>query len=136
VVLDGRTGGGGGVNPVAAARATAEDLIPMRESVDRMAAAGDFDDYRRADIRFHMSIAEASGAPRLVGLVGEIEAEVSELIAHIAHPPEVLDHANAEHARMIDALERHDAARAVRLLRRHLDGTVHILGGLFPPGHA
>jgi DNA-binding GntR family transcriptional regulator len=37
---------------------------------------------------------------------------------------------------MIDALERHDAARAVRLLRRHLDGTVHILGGLFPPGHA
>jgi hypothetical protein len=24
----------------------------------------------------------------------------------------------------------------VRLLRRHLDGTVHILGGLFLPGHA
>ena len=68
--------------------------------------------------------------------MGEIEAEVSELIAHIAHPPEVLDHSNAEHARMIEALERHDAARAVRLLRRHLDGTVHILGGLFPPGHA
>jgi hypothetical protein len=22
----------------------------------------------------------------------------------------------------------------VRLLRRHLDGTLHILGGLFPPG--
>ena len=72
--------------------------------------------------------------PRLVGLVGEIEAEVSELIAHIAHPPEVLDHSNAEHARMIEALERHDVARAVRLLRRHLDGTVHILGGLFLAG--
>jgi DNA-binding GntR family transcriptional regulator len=108
----------------------------MRDSVDRMAVAEDFDDYRRADIRFHMAIAEASGAPRLVGLVGEIEAEVSELIAHIAHPPEVLDHSNAEHARMIEALERRDTARAVRLLRRHLDGTVHILGGLFPPGHA
>ena len=37
---------------------------------------------------------------------------------------------------MIDALARHDATRAVRLLRRHLDGTLHILGGLFPPGHA
>jgi GntR family transcriptional regulator, transcriptional repressor for pyruvate dehydrogenase complex len=68
--------------------------------------------------------------------VGEIEAEVSELIAHIAHPPEVLDHSNAEHARMIDALARRDAQRAVRLLRRHLDGTVHILAGLFPAGHA
>ena len=77
--------------------------------VDRMAAAAEFDDYRRADIRFHMAIAEATGVPRLVGLVGEVEAEVSELIAHIAHPPEVLDHSNAEHARMIDALARHDA---------------------------
>jgi GntR family transcriptional repressor for pyruvate dehydrogenase complex len=135
-VLDLRTAVGVGAITLAADRATAEDLVPMRESVVRMTAAGDFDDYRRADIRFHMAIAEASGAPRLVGLVGEIEAEVSELIAHIAHPPEVLDHSNAEHARMIDALERHDTARAVRLLRRHLDGTAHILGGLFPPGHA
>jgi DNA-binding GntR family transcriptional regulator len=108
----------------------------MRESVERMSVAEEFDDYRRADIRFHMGIAEASGVPRLVGMIGEIEAEVSELIAHIAHPPEVLDHSNAEHARMIEALERHDVARAVRLLRRHLDGTVHILGGLFLPGHA
>jgi DNA-binding GntR family transcriptional regulator len=69
-------------------------------------------------------------------LVGEVEAEVSELIAHIAHPPEVLDHSNAEHARMIDALERADGPRLVRLLRRHLEGTEHILAGLFPPGHA
>jgi GntR family transcriptional repressor for pyruvate dehydrogenase complex len=121
---------------LAADRASEDDLALMRQCVDRMAAATEFEDYRRADIRFHMAIAEASGVPRLVGLVGEVEAEVSELIAHIAHPPEVLDHSNAEHARMIDALERHDAPRAVRLLRRHLDGTVHILGGLFPPGHA
>jgi len=83
-----------------------------------------------------MAIAEATRVPRLVGMVGEVEAEVSELIAHIAHPPEVLDHSNAEHARMIDALAGHDATLAVRLLRRHLDGTLHILGGLFPPGHA
>jgi DNA-binding GntR family transcriptional regulator len=41
-----------------------------------MSVAEDFDDYRRADIRFHMTIAEASGVPRLVGLAGEIEAEV------------------------------------------------------------
>jgi len=135
-VLDLRAAIGIGTITLAADRATAEDLAPMRESVERMSAAEEFDDYRRADIRFHMGIAEASGVPRLVGMIGEIEAEVSELIAHIAHPPEVLDHSNAEHARMIEALERHDVARAVRLLRRHLDGTVHILGGLFLPGHA
>ena len=135
-VLDLRAAVGIGSITLAGDRASEADLALMRECVERMAAAADFDDYRRADIRFHMAIAEASGVPRLVGLVGEVEAEVSELIAHIAHPPEVLDHSNAEHARMIEALERHDAARAVRLLRRHLDGTVHILGGLFPAGHA
>jgi DNA-binding FadR family transcriptional regulator len=135
-VLDLRAAIEVGTATLAADRASEDDFALMRECVDRMAAASEFDDYRRADIRFHMAIAEASGVPRLVGLVGEVEAEVSELIAHIAHPPEVLDHSNAEHARMIEALERHDATRAVRLLRRHLDGTVHILGGLFPPGHA
>jgi GntR family transcriptional regulator, transcriptional repressor for pyruvate dehydrogenase complex len=134
-VLDLRAAIEVGTATLAADRASDDDFALMRECVDRMAAASEFDDYRRADIRFHMAIAEASGVPRLVGLVGEVEAEVSELIAHIAHPPEVLDHSNAEHARMIEALERHDATRAVRLLRRHLDGTVHILGGLFPPGH-
>jgi GntR family transcriptional regulator, transcriptional repressor for pyruvate dehydrogenase complex len=135
-VLDLRAAIEVGTATLAADRASDDDFALMRECVARMAAASEFDDYRRADIRFHMAIAEASGVPRLVGLVGEVEAEVSELIAHIAHPPEVLDHSNAEHARMIEALERHDATRAVRLLRRHLDGTVHILGGLFPPGHA
>ncbi len=125
-----------GAATLAADRASEDHIALLRDCVERMAAAKEFDDYRRADIRFHMAIAEASGIPKLVGLVGDVEADVSELIAHIAHPPEVLDHSNAEHARMIDALERRDCPRAVRLLRRHLDGTEHILAGLFPPGHA
>ena len=125
-----------GAVTLAADRAAEDDLAMMRECIERMASASEFDDYRRADIRFHIAIAQASGVPRLVALMSEAQAELSELIAHIAHPPEVLDHSNAEHARIADALERHDAARAVRLVRRHLEGTEHILGGLFPPGHA
>src|SRR4051794_3535464 len=135
-VLDLRVAVEVGAATLAADRAGEDDLTLMRECVERMAAASEFDDYRRADIRFHIAIAQASGVPRLVGLVGEVEADVSELIAHIAHPPEVLEHSNGEHARLIEAFERHDAPRAVRLLRRHLEGTEHILGGLFPPGHA
>jgi GntR family transcriptional repressor for pyruvate dehydrogenase complex len=125
-----------GAATLAADRAGEDDLALMRDCIERMAAASEFDDYRRADIRFHIAIAEASGVPRLVALVGEVEADVSELIAHIAHPPEVLEHSNGEHARMVEAFARHDTSRAVRIMRRHLDGTEHILGGLFPPGHA
>jgi GntR family transcriptional repressor for pyruvate dehydrogenase complex len=42
----------------------------------------------------------------------------------------VLTHSNAEHLRIVEALERRDGPRAVRLLRRHLEGTEHILAGL------
>ena len=125
-----------GCATLAAARATADDLTLMRDCVERMAAATEFDDYRRADVRFHIAIAETTRIPRLVALMTEVQAEVSEVIAHIAHPPEVLDHSNAEHAEMADALERHDCPAAIDCLCRHLDGTEHILGGLFPPGHA
>jgi DNA-binding FadR family transcriptional regulator len=125
-----------GAATLAAERASEEDVALMHGYVERMAAATEFDDYRRADIRFHIAIAQATGVPRLVALMTEVQAEVSELIAHIAHPPEVLEHSNSEHVRVIDAFTRRDPARAVRLVRRHLEGTAHILGGLFPPGHA
>ena len=125
-----------GCATLAAARATPEDVALMRDCVERMAAATEFDDYRRADVRFHIAVAEATRIPRLVALMTEVQAEVSEVIAHIAHPPHVLEHSNAEHAEMAAAYERHDCAAAVDCLGRHLDGTEHILGGLFPPGHA
>jgi GntR family transcriptional repressor for pyruvate dehydrogenase complex len=125
-----------GCATLAAERAGPDDIELMHTCVERMAAAGDFDDYRRADVRFHIAIAQASGAPRLAALTTEVQADLSELIAHIAHPPEVLAHSNAEHAALAEALEQHDGRRAVRIVRRHLDGTEHILGGLFPPGSA
>jgi GntR family transcriptional regulator, transcriptional repressor for pyruvate dehydrogenase complex len=125
-----------GCATLASERAGADDVALMRDCVDRMAAATEFDEYRRADVRFHIAIAQATGVARLVALMTEVHSDVSELIAHIAHPPEVLDHSNAEHAQMADAFERHDGGAAVDVLCRHLVGTEHILGGLFPPGHA
>jgi GntR family transcriptional regulator, transcriptional repressor for pyruvate dehydrogenase complex len=125
-----------GAATLAAERARDDDVALMRDCVERMSASTEFDDYHRADVRFHIAIAQASKVARLVALMTEVHSEVSELIAHIAHPPEVLEHSNGEHARVIEAIERRDAARAVRLVRRHLEGTAHILGGLFPPGHA
>jgi DNA-binding FadR family transcriptional regulator len=115
---------------LAAERADPDTLELMREAVQRMDAAVEFDDYRRGDIRFHIAVAQATGVARLVALMTEVQGEISELIAHIAHPTEVLTHSNAEHRRIIEALEHRDGQRAVRLLRRHLEGTEHILSGL------
>jgi DNA-binding FadR family transcriptional regulator len=133
-VLDMRIAVEVGAVALAAERVDDEALAVMRDAVARMDAATEFEEYRRADVRFHIEIARATGVPRLVALMTEVQAEVTELIAHIAHPPQVLRHSNADHTRLIQSLARHDGARAVRVLRLHLDGTEHILSGLMPGG--
>jgi GntR family transcriptional regulator, transcriptional repressor for pyruvate dehydrogenase complex len=132
-VLDLRVAIEVGAVALAAERIGDEALRIMGDAVERMDAVGEFDDYRRADVRFHIAIAEASEVPRLVALTTGIQSEVTELIAHIAHPTQVLRHSNTDHRRLIEALRRHDGERAARILRRHLDGTGHILRGLMPP---
>ena len=62
----------------------------MRDAVARMDAATTFDEYSRADVRFHIAIAQASRVPRLVALITEVLGDVTDLIAHIAHPEPVL----------------------------------------------
>jgi GntR family transcriptional repressor for pyruvate dehydrogenase complex len=131
-VLDLREAVEVGAVTLAAERIGDDPLQIMGEAVTRMEAATEFDDYRRADVRFHIAIAQGSGVARLVALMTEVQAEVTELIAHIAHPPQVLRHSNADHARLIEALRRRDGIRAVRVLRLHLAGTEHILRGLMP----
>ena len=73
-----------------------------------MASADDFEDYRRADIRFHIGIAEAARSPRLVSAMTEVQGQMSDLIALIAHPEEVLTHSNDQHRRLVDLLRRGD----------------------------
>jgi GntR family transcriptional repressor for pyruvate dehydrogenase complex len=44
----------------------------------------------------------------------------------------VLRTSNEQHRRLIAALRRGDSARAVRIVRQHIEGTEHILAGLLP----
>jgi DNA-binding FadR family transcriptional regulator len=132
-ILDFRVAVETGATVLAAERADAAALDRLGELVERMAAADDFGDYRRADVRFHISIAEAAASPRLVAAMTEVQGQVSDLIALIAHPEQVLTHSNAQHRRLTRLLRRGDASRAVRLVREHIQGTEHIIAGLLPP---
>jgi DNA-binding FadR family transcriptional regulator len=111
-------------------RALEPDLARLDGWVELMAEATDFEAYRRADIRFHVGVAEAAHAPRLVREMVDLQAQVSELLASIAHPDQVLAHSNAQHDRLVRLLRERDRGRAVRLMREHIEGTEHILAGL------
>jgi DNA-binding FadR family transcriptional regulator len=132
-VLDYRVAIEVGATLLAAERAQPDDLDRLDELVERMAEVShgdDFGDYRRADIRFHIGVAEAARSARLVSAMAEVQGQMSGLITMIAHPPEVLLHSNEQHRRLVTLLRRGDSPRAVQLMREHLEGTEHILAGL------
>jgi GntR family transcriptional repressor for pyruvate dehydrogenase complex len=129
-VLDYRVAIETGATILGVERAQPEDIEKLAVLVRSMAEAGRFEDYRRADIRFHIGIAEAARSPRLVKAMTEVQGDMSELIALIPHPEQVLTHSNAQHERLLTLLRRGEARAAVKLMREHIRGTEHILAGL------
>ena len=135
-VLDQRVAIECGAALLAAERGNEKAFQRLDGVIEQMDEPPDFDDYRRADVRFHIGLAEAAGTPRLVALMTEVQGEMSELISLIAHPRVVLEHANVEHRRIVKCLRGGDGVGAIRILRDHLVGTEHIIAGLIPPGAA
>jgi GntR family transcriptional repressor for pyruvate dehydrogenase complex len=133
-VLDYRITVETGATVLAAERATADDLARLDGLTDKMSAAetGRFQAYRRADVRFHIGVAEACHSPRIVAAMTEVQGQMTDLIERIAHPIPVLSRANAQHRRLVTLLRRKDVGGAVRLMRDHCAGTEHILAGLMP----
>jgi GntR family transcriptional repressor for pyruvate dehydrogenase complex len=134
-VLDYRVAVETGAVTLGAERATKSDLDRLMEQVELMNAPEPFEAYRRADIRFHIGIAEAAHSPWLVAAMTDVQGQMSDLIGLIAHPPEVLERSNRQHKRLVSQIRRGDAGQAAVLIREHLAGTEHILVGLMPrPG--
>jgi DNA-binding FadR family transcriptional regulator len=129
-VLDYRVAVETGATILAIERAEAGDVDKLSDLVRSMAEADQFEEYRRADIRFHIGIAEAAGSPLLVRAMTEVQGDMSDLIALIPHPEQVLTHSNAQHERLVTLLRRGEASAAVKLMREHIRGTEHILAGL------
>ena len=119
-----------GATMLAGERAEPDDLDRLDGLVDRMLEVDHFEVYRRADIRFHVGLAEAARSPRLVSAMTEVQGRMSELITRLPHPPELLIHSNAQHRRLVWLLREREIGRAVRLMREHIEGTEHILAGL------
>jgi DNA-binding FadR family transcriptional regulator len=125
-----------GVAVLAAERAEHANL----DQLDEVAATledslEDFPAYRLGDIRLHIGLAEASGSSTLVRAMTEVQSAMTDLIAYIPHPPQVLASSNAQHRQLLDAIRERDAMRAVCSMTEHLQGTEHVLAGLLP-GHS
>jgi GntR family transcriptional repressor for pyruvate dehydrogenase complex len=131
-VLDYRIAVEVGTVVIAAERRRPEDLTRLRRHVAAMHEMGNFPAYRRADVFFHLGLAEAAQSARLLAAMTEVQGQMSELIGHIAHPVPVLARSNDQHAQLVRLLARRDGIAAAQLLREHLKGTEQVLAGLMP----
>jgi GntR family transcriptional repressor for pyruvate dehydrogenase complex len=132
-VLDQRIAVEVGTVVLAAERATGEDVRRLLVHVETMrTVCEDFSAYRRADVFFHLGLAETAGSGRLLAAMTDLQGQMSELIGHIAHPGPVLARSNEQHAEIVAALGVHDGWAAAQIVREHLKGTEQVLAGLMP----
>ena len=119
-----------GATVLAAERATPADLDRLEKAVAAMVAAATFADYRRADVRFHIGVAEAAHSPRLIVAMTEVQGDLTDLLAPIANRNgKRLAGSNAQHRSLIALLRDGDSARALLLMRSHLQHTESLIAG-------
>ncbi len=79
--------------------------------------------YRAADIRFHLAIAELSGAPSIVAAVRGLQMRLSDLLLATPQVAEVLRHSDEQHAVIVEAIRRGDGPAAREAMAAHVEST-------------
>ena len=142
---------GSDVGPVT--RAELDDALRVREILEvgaaRMAAERTFaatdrealwtkltdirgavgDDYRRLDSRLHLAIAEAAGAPSMVGLVADNRMLINRLLDRIPQLERNIEHSEEQHEAVVIAILTGNADGAAEAMRAHVEGTATLLHG-------
>ena len=93
-------------------------------------AAGGFAEYRLADSRFHMAIAEASGSARLVSAETAVQSELGEVLASIPAPVRARRFSAKGHGPIVAAIVRRDGEGAHAAMVLHAEATYNWVVGL------
>ncbi|MDQ7810621.1 GntR family transcriptional regulator [Amycolatopsis sp. A133] len=91
------------------------------------AAHADLDDYRRKDSRLHLAIAEVTASGSLTTAMADARTRVNQLLDRIPLLPPNLEHSNAQHEAIVDAILAGDAPAARLAMAEHIEGTASLL---------
>jgi len=123
------------VEPGAAALAAQQDLddptrAMLEETLAAVTAASSGPEHRQCDSRLHLAIAAASGSPRLMAAVTQVQAELDEMLHAIPVLDANIAHSDRQHARIVRAVLAGQPSRARRAMEDHCDDTAALLRGL------
>ncbi|RLU92212.1 GntR family transcriptional regulator [Streptomyces griseocarneus] len=86
-------------------------------------------EYRRQDTLLHLTLAELSGSPSLAERYAAVRATVNDLLDRIPLLVKNLEHSQAQHTALVEAVLAGDAERAREVMREHCCGTAALLRG-------
>ena len=86
-------------------------------------------EYRRRDSRLHLAIAEVTASASLTSAVADVRTRVNELLDAIPLLAVNIEHSDAQHRSIVDAILAGDPAAARQAMDEHLDGTAALLRG-------
>ncbi len=122
------------VEPGAAALAATRDLSAeertrLRAALDGCSHASSDAVRRGADSRLHLVLAELAGSPSLLSSVADVQLRIGQLLAAIPVLRRNIDHSDAQHEAVVEAVlaGRPDRARVV--MEEHCDATSALLRG-------
>ncbi|MDQ0574895.1 FadR/GntR family transcriptional regulator [Agromyces albus] len=87
--------------------------------------------YRMADSRLHLLIAEVLGAPSVIPLVADVRMRVNELLDGIPLLAPNIAHSDEQHRAIVGAILRGSPDEAASAMAEHLEGTEALLRGFF-----
>jgi DNA-binding FadR family transcriptional regulator len=118
----------GAAEMAARASLTMQQREHLAESLAATRACG-VADYRPADTRLHLAIADAAGSPLLTASVVEARVRLVDLLNAIPMLETNLEHANFQHASIVRAILAGDPERARHAMEEHVAGTAALLRG-------
>ena len=118
----------GAAEAAAAAALSQSERLHLRGRLEECSAAGT-SDYRRMDSRLHLAIAEVTGSASLTAAVADVRMRLNELLDAVPLLERNIEHSNAQHTRIVDAVLDGDAEAARRAMAEHLAGTTALLRG-------
>ncbi|MGI8779428.1 MAG: FadR/GntR family transcriptional regulator [Solirubrobacteraceae bacterium] len=116
-----------------AAARTSQDAVALLRRLTDGAAQASVADYRAADSRLHIAIAELVGSASLKAAVVDVQVRLSDLLAAIPRLEPAIDHANAQHAAIVRAIAAGDGPGARAAMDEHLEATASLVRGFLRP---
>jgi GntR family transcriptional regulator, transcriptional repressor for pyruvate dehydrogenase complex len=86
-------------------------------------------EYRLADSRFHLAIAELTGSPSLTASIAECRMRLNDLLNAIPMLARNIEHASTQHQAIARAILAGDAATARQVTAEHVDATAALIRG-------